>query len=108
MDLSSHNWFKYINEMRLNEGLRDIGLPEVIVDRIEETLPDASEKAKVWIGNKWKSFYAPNRDNMSVRLGLAVLRPLIDAGIFDNHADIFEDEEGDSEAQTRAKWLIEI
>ena len=54
MSLSSNNWFKYINEMRLNEGVRDIGLPEVIIDRIEETLPDASEKAKTWMGVRWK------------------------------------------------------
>ena len=35
MSLSSHNWFKYINEVRLNEGVRDIGLPEVVIDRIQ-------------------------------------------------------------------------
>ena len=43
MSLSSNNWFKYINEMRLNEGVRDIGLPEVVIDRIEDTLSDSSE-----------------------------------------------------------------
>ena len=56
MDISTSNWFEYLNEnIRLTEGLRDIGLPEFVVDFIENAMPKAPEKAKVYAGNGWKS-----------------------------------------------------
>ena len=55
MDISTGSWFEYLNEnIRLTEGLRDIGLPESVVDFIEEAMPKAPEKAKVYAGNHWK------------------------------------------------------
>ena len=54
MEIYTDNWFKYLREDVLTEGLRDIGLPEFVVDYLEEAMPDASEKAKVYIGNSWK------------------------------------------------------
>lgn len=54
MDISTGNWFEYLREEVLTEGLRDIGLPEFVIDRIEEAMPNASEKAKMYIGNNWK------------------------------------------------------
>jgi len=60
MDISTGSWFEYLRKNKkekplLEEGLRDIGLPEVIVDRIENVLSTASEKAKTWIGHQWKN-----------------------------------------------------
>ena len=60
MDISTGLWFEYLRKNKkekplLEEGLRDIGLPEVIVDRIENVLSTASEKAKTWIGHQWKN-----------------------------------------------------
>ena len=55
MDISTGNWFEYLREEVLTEGLRDIGLPEFVIDRIEEAMPNASEKAKMYIGNNWKA-----------------------------------------------------
>ena len=54
MDISTGNWFKYLQEEVLTEGLRDIGLPEIIVDFIEEGMPNAPEKSKTYAGNYWK------------------------------------------------------
>ena len=54
MDISTGSWFKYLREEVLTEGLRDIGLPESVVDFIEEAMPTAPEKAKVYAGNAWK------------------------------------------------------
>lgn len=55
MDIATGSWFEYLNEeVRLDEGLRDIGLPEVIADAIEDAMPDASEKGKMWMGKQWK------------------------------------------------------
>jgi len=54
MDISTGNWFEYLREEVLTEGIRDIGLPEFVIDRIEEAMPNASEKAKMYIGNNWK------------------------------------------------------
>ena len=54
MEIYTDNWFKYLREDMLTEGLRDIGLPEFVVDYIEEAMPNASEKAKVYIGKNWK------------------------------------------------------
>jgi hypothetical protein len=54
MDISTSSWFNYIHEEVLTEGLRDIGLPEIIVDFIEEGMPNAPEKSKTYAGNNWK------------------------------------------------------
>ena len=55
MDIATGSWFKYLNEeVRLDEGVRDIGLPDTVAESIEQALPDADEKAKVWVGNAWK------------------------------------------------------
>lgn len=54
MDISTGNWFEYLREEVLTEGLRDIGLPEIIVDFIEEGMPNAPEKSKTYAGNNWK------------------------------------------------------
>ena len=55
MDIATGSWFEYLNEeVRLDEGLRDIGLPEVIADAIEDAMPNASEKGKMWMGKQWK------------------------------------------------------
>jgi len=55
MSYATDKWFNYLREEVLTEGLRDIGLPEVIIDRIENNLPGASEKAKTWMGHQWKN-----------------------------------------------------
>jgi len=55
MDIATGSWFEYLNEeARLDEGVRDIGLPDFVAESIENSLPDADEKAKVWMGNVWK------------------------------------------------------
>ena len=54
MDISTDNWFKYLYEDVLTEGLRDIGLPEFVIDYIEDAMPEASEKARMYIANNWK------------------------------------------------------
>jgi len=54
MDISTGSWFEYLREEVLTEGLRDIGLPEPIVDFIEDGMPDAPEKSKMYVGNRWK------------------------------------------------------
>ncbi len=54
MSISTGNWFEYLREEVLTEGLRDIGLPEVIIDFIEEGMPNAPEKSKMYAGNYWK------------------------------------------------------
>ena len=54
MEIYTDNWFKYIRENVLAEGLRDIGLPEFVIDYLEDAMPDASEKARMYIGNNWK------------------------------------------------------
>ena len=55
MDFATRNWFSYINEnIRLDEGLRDIGLSEFVADAIDSTLHEADESAKTWLGHMWK------------------------------------------------------
>ena len=54
MDIATGNWFNYLNENILTEGLRDIGLSEFVVDHIEAAMPNASEKAKVYVAKNWK------------------------------------------------------
>ena len=56
MDISTGSWFKYLREEVLTEGLRDIGLPESVVDFIESAMPNAPEKAKMYAGNHWKKY----------------------------------------------------
>ena len=64
MDISTGSWFEYLREEVLTEGLRDIGLPEKIIDFIENAMANAPEKSKMYAGNQWKehklgSGYAP-------------------------------------------------
>jgi len=54
MDISTGNWFEYLREEVLTEGLRDIGLPEFVIDYLEDAMPDTSEKARMYIANNWK------------------------------------------------------
>jgi hypothetical protein len=54
MDISTGSWFEYLREEVLTEGLRDIGLPEKIVDFIENAMAKAPEKSKMYAGNQWK------------------------------------------------------
>ena len=55
MQKSTDMWFRYLNESHtLTEGLRDIGLPEYVIDYIEEAMPEAPEKSKMLMGNLWK------------------------------------------------------
>jgi hypothetical protein len=56
MDISTGSWFEYLREEVLTEGLRDIGLPERIVDFIENAMPQAPEKSKTYAGNQWKKW----------------------------------------------------
>ena len=55
MDISTGSWFKYLREEVLTEGLRDIGLPEFVIDYLEDAMPDTSEKARMYIANNWKN-----------------------------------------------------
>ena len=59
MDISTGNWFEYLREEVLTEGLRDIGLPERIVDFIENAMANAPEKAKTYAGNEGKKYQIP-------------------------------------------------
>ena len=56
MDISTGNWFEYLREEVLTEGLRDIGLPEQVIDFIENAMPNAPEKSKMYAGNQWKQW----------------------------------------------------
>ena len=66
MEIYTDNWFKYLREDILTEGLRDIGLPEFVVDYIEEAMPNASEKAKVYIGKNWKASKGQTRGTFMI------------------------------------------
>ncbi len=59
MSYSTDKWFQYLNEdiRMLEEGLRDIGLPEQVIDFIESSLHSSSESAKTWMGHMWKKTY---------------------------------------------------
>ena len=59
MDVSTGSWFKYLREEVITEGVRDIGLPESVVDFIEAAMPNAPEKAKTYAGNEWKKYQLP-------------------------------------------------
>ena len=39
MSYATDKWFDYLRNDVLTEGLRDLGLPEVVIDRIESTPP---------------------------------------------------------------------
>ena len=54
MEIYTDNWFKYVRDNVLAEGLRDIGLPEFVIDYLEDAMPDASEKARMYVANNWK------------------------------------------------------
>ncbi len=56
MDISTGNWFEYLREETLTEGVRDIGLPEYIVDYIENGMAQSPEKSKTYVGNEWKKY----------------------------------------------------
>ena len=82
MHNSSDKWFRYLKEnVRLDEGVRDIGLTEMIADFIESALSEASESAKTWMGHRWKKThlhqYMP-RIQMQ-RLRFEAIEPLLDA-----------------------------
>ena len=106
MSLSSNNWFKYINEMRLNEGVRDIGLPEVVIDRIEDTLSDSSEKAKTWMGQRWKARKL-NNPLWQTEIIVKILGILIGAGVLDDGVGPLEPQEEDSESVRKVKFQIQ-
>ena len=59
MDISTASWFNYLHEEIINEGLRDIGLSEPVVDFIEEAMFNSPEKAKTYAGNEWKKYELP-------------------------------------------------
>jgi hypothetical protein len=82
MDFATRNWFGYINEnIRLDEGIRNIGLTEMIADFIESALHEAPESAKTWMGHRWKKThlhqYMP-RIQMQ-RLRFETMEPLLSA-----------------------------
>ena len=55
MSYATDKWFQYLNEEILIEGIRDIGLPEIIIDLFEDALDKTPEKGKVWAANQWKA-----------------------------------------------------
>jgi hypothetical protein len=59
MSYSTDKWFQYLNEdvRTLEEGLRDIGLSEQVINYIESSLHSASENAKTWMGHMWKKTF---------------------------------------------------
>ena len=70
MDISTGSWFEYLREEVLTEGLRDIGLPESVVDFIESAMPNAPEKAKTYGQYVEEVRVEPQRKNLrSKKLG---------------------------------------
>ena len=57
MSFATDKWFKHLREEILTEGLGDIGLSEDNVNRIRMEMHEASEKARVWVGNALKTYY---------------------------------------------------
>ena len=56
MDFATRNWFNYVNQnIRLDEGIKDLGLSEQVITYIESALHDAPDSAKTWMGHRWKS-----------------------------------------------------
>jgi len=56
MSFATDKWFKHLREEILTEGLGDIGLSRDNVNRITMEMSDASEKARVWVGNALKTY----------------------------------------------------
>ena len=55
MQKSTDMWFRYLKKNHvLTEGLRDIGLPEYVIDYIEAAMPESPEKSKMLMGQLWK------------------------------------------------------
>ena len=83
MDVSTGSWFKYLSEQILTEGLDDIGLPDVVVRDIRGNLPDpVSEKARMWIGNTWKTIAPVGHAGSGVWLARGeIIRDELIAGI---------------------------
>ena len=46
MEIYTDNWFKYVRENVLAEGLRDIGLPEFVIDYLEDEQEKEDEQGK--------------------------------------------------------------
>ena len=75
MSFATDKWFKHIREEILTEGLGDIGLSEDNVNRIRMEMHEASEKARVWVGNALKTYYFHGYvSNLSVSLERASSR----------------------------------
>ena len=81
MGYSSDKWFRYLKEnVRLDEGVRDIGLTEMIADFIESALYDAPESAKTWMGHRWKKTHLHKfmSSTQMQRLRFETIEPLLD------------------------------
>ena len=57
MSFATDKWFKHLREEILTEGIGDIGLSADNVNRIRMEMHDASEKARVWVGNALKTYH---------------------------------------------------
>ena len=69
MSFATDKWFKHLHEEILTEGVGDIGLSEDNVARIRMEMHDASEKARVWVGNALKTYrFRGYVSNLSVSL----------------------------------------
>ena len=69
MSFATDKWFKQLREEILTEGLGDIGLSADNVNRIRMEMHEASEKARVWVGNALKTYYFKGYvTNLSVSL----------------------------------------
>ena len=69
MSFATDKWFKHLREEILTEGVGDIGLSEDNVNRIRMEMHDASEKARVWVGNALKTYrFRGYGTNLSVSL----------------------------------------
>jgi len=79
MDIATGSWFEYLNEeARLDEGVADIGLPDLVAQSIENSLPNADEKAKVWMGKEWKDSTYENATTHRTHLLFNTISFLID------------------------------
>ncbi|MHA2085415.1 MAG: hypothetical protein ACXABD_16795 [Candidatus Thorarchaeota archaeon] len=69
MSFATDKWFQHIRGEVLTEGVGDIGLSEANVNRIRMEMNDASEKARVWVGNALKTYrFRGYVSNLSVSL----------------------------------------
>lgn len=69
MSFATDKWFQHIRGEVLTEGVGDIGLSEDNVARIRMEMNDASEKARVWVGNALKTYrFRGFVSNLSVSL----------------------------------------